>query len=157
MRVKRMISYWWFKLLLVGAGVFLLIQLIPYRVDNPPTRDEPTWDSTRTRDLALRSCGACHSNQTKVLWFEHVAPVKWYVANHVKEGRAALNFDEWSTSPGDGAHDAWETLADGSMPPDYYHYLGLHQDTKLTAKETQELIAGLKKTIAADPPARSGR
>ena len=42
------------------------------------------------------------------------------------------------------------------MPPAYYHYLGLHQDTKLTAAETKDLIAGLKKTVAADPPAGGG-
>lgn len=154
--MKRWLSRWWPKIALGVLAVFLLIQLIPYRVDNPPQRDQPKWDSQRTHDLALRSCGACHSNETKVLWFEQVAPVKWYVANHVKDGRAAFNFDEWSTNPGDGAHDAWKPLADGSMPPSYYHYLGLHKDTKLTAKETQELIDGLKKTIAADPPAGRG-
>jgi hypothetical protein len=154
--VKRWLSRWWLKILLAGLAGFLLIQLVPYRVDNPSRRDQPKWDSQQTHDLALRSCGACHSNETHVLSFERIAPVSWYVTNHVKDGRATWNFDEWSTNPGSKADDAWKPLAEGSMPPDYYHYFGLHQDTKLSAKETQELIDGLKKTIAADPPAGRG-
>ena len=153
--VKRYLSYWWFKLLLVGLGVFLFMQVVPYGVDNPAPRDEPAWDSTQTRDLAVRACYSCHSNETKILPFEHVAPIKWYIANHVKEGRAALNFSEWHTAPGEDADDAAEAVGDG-MPPSYYTYFGLHKDAKLTQAEFDQLVAGLEKTIAADPPKGGG-
>jgi hypothetical protein len=149
--VKRFLSYWWFKLILVGLGIFLMIQFIPYGVDNPTTRDEPAWDSARTRDLAVRACYSCHSNETEVLWFEKAAPVKWYIANHVKEGRAALNFSEWHTAAGEEADEAAEAVGDG-MPPAYYTYFGLHSESKLTPAEFQELIDGLERTTAADPP-----
>ncbi|MEO6628952.1 MAG: heme-binding domain-containing protein [Aquihabitans sp.] len=148
----RAFSYWWFKVILVGLGVFFLMQLVPYRVDTPPARDEPAWDSPNTRALAVRACFSCHSNETKVLPFEKIAPIQWYIANHVKEGRAALNFSEWNTAAGGEAHDAWEAVGDG-MPPSYYTYFGLHKESKLTPSEFQELTDGLKKTIAADPPA----
>src|SRR5690348_6627824 len=111
----------WVKVVVVGLGVFVMIQLVPYRVDNPPQRDEPAWDSPRTRSLAVRACYSCHSNETQILWFEHVAPVSWYITNHVKEGRSALNFSEWSTNPGEAARDAAEPLQEGSMPPAYFH------------------------------------
>ena len=149
--MKRFFSRWWFRLILVGIGVFLLMQLVPYRVDNPKTRDEPAWDSPKTRDLAVRACYACHSNETKVMWFEKVAPVQWYIANHVKEGRSALNFSEWHLAAGEEADDAAEAVGDG-MPPDYYTYFGLHDESKLTPAELQELIDGLERTTAADPP-----
>lgn len=153
--MKRFIAKWWWKVIIVGLVGFAAIQLVPYRVDNPKTRDEPAWDSPTTRALAVRGCFACHSNDTKVAAFEHVAPVKWYVANHVKEGRAKLNFSEWHTAAGEEAHDAAEPIGDG-MPPSYFTYFGLHQDSKLTPAETKQLIDGLKKTIAADPPAGGG-
>jgi len=82
--MKRLISKWWWKVTLVGLVGFALIQLVPYRVDNPKTRDEPAWNSPATRALAVRACYACHSNETKVAAFEQVAPIKWYIANHVK-------------------------------------------------------------------------
>ncbi len=144
---------WWLRILLIGVAGFLLIQLVPYGVDNPSARDEPAWDSPQTRELAVRACYDCHSNETKVLWFEKVAPVKWYVANHVEEGRAALNFSEWSTNAGEAADEAQDAVEEGGMPPSYYTYLGLHKDSKLTPAETKALISGLEKTIAADPPA----
>lgn len=147
---------WWLRIFLVGLAGFLLIQLVPYGVDNPPTRDEPAWDSPQTRELAVRACYDCHSNETDVLWFEHVAPVKWYIANHVREGRAALNFSEWSTAAGEEADDAAEAVEEGEMPPSSYTAFGLHGDAQLTDAETAALIAGLERTIEADPPARSG-
>lgn len=149
--MKRLISQWWWKVTLVGLVGFALIQLVPYRVDNPKTRDEPAWNSPATRALAVRACYACHSNETKVAAFEQVAPIKWYIANHVKEGRAALNFSEWHSAAGEGAHEAAEPIGDG-MPPSYFTYFGMHQDSKLTPAEVRQLIDGLDKTIAADPP-----
>jgi hypothetical protein len=104
----------------------------------------------------MTACADCHSNETKVLWFEHVAPIKWYIADHVKEGREALNVSEWHTKPGRDTDEFAEVVEEGSMPPDYYTYFGLHSDSKLTETEKQQLIDGIEKTLAADPPA-SGR
>ncbi|HOT33788.1 MAG TPA: heme-binding domain-containing protein [Rhodoglobus sp.] len=98
------------------------------------------------------ACADCHSNQTKILWFEHAAPVEWYVASHVKDGRHALNIDTWHTYAGEGADESAKVIRKGSMPPSFYTYLGLHGDAKLTPAERQELHDGLAKTLAADPP-----
>lgn len=144
---------WWGKVLVVLIAGFLAIQLVPYGVDNPPTKAEPQWDSPQTRELFMTACGDCHSNNTELLWFENVAPIKWYVANHVKEGRAALNVSEWKTAPGEGADEMAEEVEKGSMPLASYTYFGLHSDAKLTDAERQQLIDGLKATLAADPPA----
>ena len=38
---------------------FLLMQLVPYRISNPKARLEPTWDSKRTRELAVTACYDC--------------------------------------------------------------------------------------------------
>lgn len=149
----QFVRTWWLRILLAGVAGFLLIQLIPYGVDNPSARDEPAWDSPQTRELAVRACYDCHSNETDVLWFEKVAPVKWYVANHVKEGRAALNFSEWSTNAGEEADDAGEAAEEGGMPPSSYTSFGLHGDAKLSPAEVRALVDGLERTIAADRPA----
>jgi hypothetical protein len=153
--MRRLLSRWR-MILLVAVGVLVAVQFVPYRVDNPSARDEPKWDSTRTRELAMRSCGDCHSNETKVAWFEQVAPLHWYIANHVKEGRAALNFSEWHTAAGEKAREAGEPAKEGSMPPGYYSWFGLHSDAKLSPAEVNELVTGLEKTIAADPPKGGG-
>lgn len=140
------------KWILIGLGIavvgFLAIQLVPYRVTNPRVVAEPKWDSPRTRQLAVAACYDCHSNETKTLWWEDIAPVSWWITNHVKEGREKLNFSEWGS--GHQSDDAAETVREGSMPPDYYTWLGLHGNAKLTAAERQQLEAGLQKTLGGD-------
>jgi len=80
-------------LLLVVA--FLLMQLVPYRVSNPAPTREPTWNATQTRALAVRACYDCHSDEVRTPWYGKIAPVSWWIANHLDDCRAALNFPDW--------------------------------------------------------------
>jgi hypothetical protein len=132
--------------LAIVVVAFGVMQLIPYRVTNPAVTQEPKWDTPRTRELAVAACFSCHSNETKTTWWEDIAPLSWWITNHVKEGRAKLNFSEWGTNGGE-ADDAAETVREGSMPPDYYTWLGMHGEAKLTPKEKRELADGLKRTF----------
>src|SRR6478736_5462202 len=89
---------WWFQ---AGLGLLLAvvaIQLVPYgpsRV-NPAVAGEPAWDSPATRALAKQACFDCHSNETEWPAYSSVAPVSWLVQHDVDEGRAVLNFSEWT-------------------------------------------------------------
>jgi hypothetical protein len=140
----------WKRNTLIGLAIalvaFVVIQLIPYRVTNPAVAQEPRWDSPRTRQLAVVACFDCHSNETETAWFEDVAPLSWWITNHVKEGREKLNFSAWGSKQ-EEADDAAETIREGSMPPDYYTWLGMHGDAKLSAAERRELAAGLERTL----------
>lgn len=130
-----------FVLLLVG------IQLVPYRVQNPPVSQEPAWDSPQTRELAQRACFDCHSNEVKVPWYGHVAPVAWWLRDHVDEGRDALNFSEMDR-PQEEAHEAGEEVLEGEMPLD--NYLLLHPEARLTDGERRQLAAGLDATLGGE-------
>jgi mono/diheme cytochrome c family protein len=140
----------WVRNLSIAGGILLvafgLIQLIPYRVTNPPVSSEPNWDSPQTRKLAVAACFDCHSNETHTVWWEDVAPLSWWITNHVKEGRAALNFSEWDKQGGE-SDDAAETVSNGSMPPNYYTWLGMHSNAKLTPAQRRQLADGLQKTL----------
>jgi Haem-binding domain len=142
----------WLRPVLVAVSIavvaFVVIQLIPYRVTNPAVGAEPKWDSPRTRQLAVAACFDCHSNETHTTWWEDVAPLSWWITKHVKDGRASLNFQEWGPGHG-GSGDAVETVVNGSMPPSYYTWLGMHSSAKLTPAEQRELAAGLKKTLGS--------
>ncbi len=135
-------------LLTVGIIVlaFGLLQLVPYRVSNQKVRQGPHWDSPRTEALARAACFDCHSNETETLWWEDIAPLSWWITNHVNEGRDALNFSE-CTGHGGESDDAAETVRNGSMPPGYYTWLGLHSDADLTAQERRDLAAGLQASL----------
>jgi mono/diheme cytochrome c family protein len=136
-------------LLAVGLVVLTLaiVQLVPYRVENPPVKQEPAWSSAAVRKLAVASCFDCHSNETDTLWFEDIAPLSWWITNHVGEGRDKLNFSECKRRSGGESDDAAKTVRNGSMPPGYYTWFGLHSDAKLTPAQRRTLAAGLLSTL----------
>ena len=70
--------------------MLVAIQFVPYGrpTPNPAVRREPNWDSPRTRELAVRACFDCHSNQTQYPWYSYVAPISWLVNNDIHEARA---------------------------------------------------------------------
>ncbi len=134
-------------LAIVVPALFVVIQLVPYRVHNPPVVQEPKWDSPQTRALAQRACFDCHSNEVVVPWYGYIAPVSWLLRDHVDEGRAVLNFSEMNVAQPE-AHEAGETILEGEMPPAYYG--PLHPAAQLTPEEVRLLVAGLNATLGGE-------
>ena len=87
-------------LLVLGAlvGVFVLIQFVPYGRDHadPPVTNAFHWTSPQAKEIAKRACYDCHSNHTKYWWAVDIAPFSWLAAHDISDGRARLNFSEWS-------------------------------------------------------------
>jgi hypothetical protein len=140
---------------LASVATFALIQAVPYGKDhtNPDNYNrqyEPNWDTTATRDLVVRACYGCHSNEVEYPSYSKIAPISWMVASHVSEGRDALNFSTVGKSSNVGRKlgDAVEVIQEGSMPPSYYTHFGKHPEAKLTPAEKQQLIAGLSATAS---------
>jgi hypothetical protein len=130
--------------LIIGG---IAIQFIPYGHDhtNPSVvAAEPQWDSQQTRELAVRACFDCHSNQTTWPWYSNVAPMSWLIQRDVQQGRARLNFSQWGNSQRNG-RDAAEQIQRGSMPQ--WYYVILHPTAGLSAAEKQALIQGLNATL----------
>jgi hypothetical protein len=127
-------------------GTLIVIQAIPYGKNhtNPPINGEPAWSSPRTRELMVRACFGCHSNQVEYPSYASVAPISWMVQSHVDEGRSKVNYQEWNS--GERGEDTIEVIQNGSMPPSFYTTFGRHPEAKLTKAEVAELIAGLKAT-----------
>lgn len=134
------------RVFFVLVTLLLLIQLVPYgrSHSNPPVTQEAKWDSPRTRELAVRACFDCHSNETKWPWYAHVAPASWLLERDVTEGREHLNFSEFDR-PQRHADDAAREVEEGEMP--LWFYPPLHPSTRLDEAETKELIQGLERTF----------
>ena len=94
------------------------------------------------------SCIDCHSNNTKYPWYSEIAPVSWFLAEHVNNGKTHLNFSEWSSyNSNQKKHiikDFKEVLQTQEMP--LKSYLIMHKDAALT-KEQSELFKNWIKTI----------
>lgn len=145
---------WWSRIGLGLLGALVAVQLVPYGRDhiNPPLTGEPIWDSPQTRALAKQACFDCHSNETEWPAYASIAPVSWLVQHDVEEGRAALNFSEW-TRPQKEAKEAAKEVREGEMPPAAYKLI--HAHARLSAADLDRLAQGLTHTLraAAEPEA----
>lgn len=151
---------WLKRILLVLAVLLVVAQFIRPNLANPPV--DPAKELRAPQPVASilqRSCYDCHSSHTVYPWYSQVAPVSWYLAKDVREGRRELNFSEWSTfTPRRTARklqEICEQVDQGEMPMKVY--LPLHPDAKLSDADRQTLCTWAKeergKVIAANPDA----
>jgi hypothetical protein len=150
------VQKWIVRGLIALVALFVLIQIVPYGRDHtsPPVTKEVKWDSSGTRDLAVGACYDCHSNVTTWPWYSNVAPISWLVESDVSGGRAKVNFSEWDRPQDADARDIVESVREGGMPP--LQYKPMHPAGRLSSSERDELVRGLERTLAADPPIAGG-
>ncbi|MDV7188212.1 heme-binding domain-containing protein [Lutibacter sp. TH_r2] len=89
------------------------------------------------QEIIKTSCADCHSNTTKYPWYSEIAPVSWYLALHVNDGKEHLNFSEWMAyNKHQKEHiisDLEEVMESHKMP--LGSYLLLHEDAKMTNEQ----------------------
>ena len=136
--------------LLAAIVFFGLIQLVPYGRNhtNPPVVQEPIWDSPQTRQLAVRACFDCHSNQTTYPWYSNIAPVSWLTERDVVEGRRRLNFSQWNGTS-ERVNEVSRNVSEGEMPP--FYYVWMHPSANLTSDQKTTLVNGLNATFGISP------
>ena len=134
------------RVLLFGALVLLLaaaaIQMVPVDRTNPPVVSDVDAPA-EVKEVLRRACYDCHSNQTDWPWYSHVAPLSWFVADHVRVGRKDLNFSEWPAFDRElqelAKADIREQVAGGTMPLTSYTWL--HPEARLTDAEREVIVA----------------
>jgi len=87
-------------LAVIGFGLFVIAQFIRPAKTNPVADYSLALEShvqvdPKVSAILERSCADCHSNKTRWPWYSHVAPVSWFVIDHVNTGRSEMNFSEW--------------------------------------------------------------
>lgn len=107
-----------------------------------------TNPSLRLKAVFETSCYDCHSNNTTYPWYNNVAPISYWIADHVNEGKEHLNFSEWDSYSMDKKdhllEEIEEVVKQGEMPLTEYAYL--HSDAKLSDIEVNELVEWVKQT-----------
>jgi len=133
---------------LVVLVVAVALQLFQPERGNPPSDPEGSYEAVakpgpEVAAVLRRACYDCHSNQTAWPWYSRVAPVSWLIARDVKQGRAHLNFSEWSRYSPQAARrrleEACEEVREGNMP--LRNYRLLHPEARLSSKDVA-LVCG---------------
>lgn len=133
------------KLKVVGGGVAALlvgIQFVPAERANSPVSAPLALPSGEVGEVLVAACMDCHSNETVWPWYSSVAPARFLVAKHVKDGRAELNFSTWGEyslrRQGRKLEEIVELVEEGSMPERSYTWL--HPEARLTQAQREVLV-----------------
>ncbi|WP_031428489.1 heme-binding domain-containing protein [Flavimarina sp. Hel_I_48] len=88
------------------------------------------------------SCYDCHSNNTEYPWYNRVQPVAWFLEDHIKDGKAELNFNEWDEYSDRRKNSKLRSIIsqieDDEMPLDSYTFV--HRGAKFSESEKKEIV-----------------
>ena len=138
----------WAKKILGGVALAaVVIQFIKPTGKNPPVapgRDLLSGTNpppAKVAALLRAACYDCHSYETEWPWYGRVAPVSWWLADHINEGCEHLNFSEWPHDDPVRARKKFsrisEAVDDSSMPLPSYTWM--HAAARLTPAERKVL------------------
>lgn len=123
---------------------FLAIQFIRPKLTNPPVTAD-LQAPPEVKQILKTSCYSCHSNETKLPWFDQIVPAYWLVTRDVKEGRRQLNFSEIGSLPAAQQRgilfEAVSNIQMGVMP--LPSYLRVHPHAAVTPEQLAVLQAYL--------------
>ncbi|MCC2590704.1 heme-binding domain-containing protein [Chryseobacterium sp. MFBS3-17] len=143
MRKLNMIG--WLAVLVVA--IVLVIQFIP--VERNVSTVPPGQSFERTQKVPANvaailkvSCYDCHSNNTSYPWYSELQPGAYFMAQHIKEGKEELNFDEFNDYSKRRKKAKIKSIISqiekDQMP--LKSYLLLHHDADLTPEQQKVLM-----------------
>jgi len=138
----------------VSLGViFAGAQLFRPSLPTPPVAAE-LQAPPEVKEILRNSCYNCHSNETKLSWFDWPVPAYWLVAHDVKSARARLNFSEIGKLPvaaqRAALYESVNMIQLGAMP--LAPYQKLHPQSGVTPAQLDTLRNYLS---LSDPPQKT--
>jgi cbb3-type cytochrome oxidase cytochrome c subunit len=144
------------KLSLKRVGIafivlFIVIQVFRINKTITPVNEQTdfmavTQTNPEVATILKNACYDCHSNQPTYPWYTSIAPVSWWIKNHINEGSKHLNFSIWQTytvkRKDHKLEECVEMIEEGEMPMNSYTWM--HPEAKLTDAQKQLLIDWFK-------------
>ncbi|AIL44487.1 MULTISPECIES: heme-binding domain-containing protein [Elizabethkingia] len=139
------------KFLIILLVAFIIIQFFPIDKVNPPVNERMDFLTIKktpeeVSKVIRNSCYDCHSNETKYPWYSNIAPVSWWMKDHIIDGRKHLNFSTFATYDTERQlrklDESVEMIEKDKMPLETY--LLVHQNARLSDMDKKILIKYLK-------------
>ena len=131
--------------------LFIVIQVFRINKTITPVNEQTdfmavTQTNPEVATILKNACYDCHSNQPTYPWYTSIAPVSWWIKNHINEGSKHLNFSIWQTytvkRKDHKLEECVEMIEEGEMPMNSYTWM--HPEAKLTDAQKLLLIDWFK-------------
>ena len=140
MRIVKIIA-------LILSICFVVIQFVPTELNQSEV--VPKTDFMLVHNVPKKiqnklqvSCYDCHSNNTAYPWYNKIQPVAWFLEDHVKNGKAGLNFSEWgslsSRRKASKLRSIKKQVESNKMPLESYTLI--HRDAQFSEAGKKEII-----------------
>ncbi len=131
--------------------LLILLAIVQFkRIDKTNPKSDPQDDffalveaPDEIENLIRTACYDCHSHESEYPWYSDLAPVSWWLADHISEGREHLNFSIWGTlEDGKRDHKLEEgmEMVEGKEMPMLPYMIG-HRDAWLSQADRDRLVA----------------
>lgn len=89
------------------------------------------------------TCYDCHSNNTQYPWYAEIAPVSYWLNDHIEHGKEELNFSDWAEyslkRKDHKMEEVIEEVKEKHMPLDSYTWI--HSEANLTDEQIEAMVA----------------
>lgn len=107
------------------------------------------YDVPKNVETTLRtSCYDCHSNNTNYPLYSYMQPARFFMEEHIKDGKKDLNFNEFGRyskrKQGSKLEAIVKQIKSDEMP--LASYTLIHKNAILTPTQKEEIINWIKKT-----------
>ena len=149
MKVLKIIAW-------IALGALVVIQFFPTDKNESYTTPETDFVlvnkvPSEIENQLMQSCYDCHSNNTVYPWYSKIQPAARFLEDHIKEGKAELNFNEWDNYSDrrkkSKLRSIIKQIESGEMPLDSYTLI--HRDAIFSEKE-KEAVLNYMKTLKDD-------
>ena len=86
------------KLTIAGASAIVLLQLVRPSIQSGPAVAE-IQVPPQVRQILEKDCYSCHSNESRLAWFDEIEPAYWLVRHDILSAREHLNFSTLGSKP----------------------------------------------------------
>ena len=142
------------KILIVLLIALVVIQFIKPEKNEAETRDVASFEAetqppAEVLTVLQNQCYDCHSNKTTYPWYAEIAPVSYWIADHVEEGNEHFNASVWDSynakKKDHKLEELIEEVEEGEMPLNEYNWL----HGGITETEKEAIIAWAEKAREA--------
>ena len=106
-----------------------------------------TQPSEEVKAILKTSCYDCHSANTEYPWYNNVAPISYWLEQHIQEGKEHLDFSAWETysnkKKDHKLEELIEEVREGEMPLSEYTWT--HREARLTEQQVNLLLEWAEK------------
>ena len=125
------------KKLLKIAGILIILALVIMQFFRPE-KNNGGYDSivifekeanvsNEILSILKTNCFDCHTNQTRYPWYAEIAPISYWLNDHIVDGKKHFNMSEWNgyslKKKDEKIEELIEEVEEGEMPLNSYTWI----------------------------------